>query len=734
MKKLYYISLVLLTAGCQVIPEDSGSLIDNDYSLQAGQRSIVVEATEATKAYLVEAGESYSMLWDSGDKAALLERNNVNSSVARYNSSSVALTSGGASASFSFTGIDPVGGASSYNYDLLFPSSAVGSVSGTVVSLTVPSVQTPESSTVDKGATLLYGRAATSYSEQPSHLGVSFNHLVAYSKINLKNLNLAAGETLESIAITAEGCDIAGEVLYDVSDWSVSYSADDISTITIQGDNLVADPSGFDVWFACKPFTLSKGKRFTVVTTTSLFTRTATLTAKIDMEFEAGKVTEFPARPDDYAVTGDVWYISPSGSDDNDGASPGTPVKTFDKVLSLIDAGDQVRIMPGTFKSNWDDILKIDSEKSGTAGNYISFVAHNPASRPVFHITGKAAWNAINCNASYIVFDGIEVKGDNDKLALSDAEDFADACWAAGKVSDWNTAALYNANGISIGGTGTKSSGPHHIVIRNCVVHDLPGAGIAAIQADYITVENNEVYNCAWLTFYACSGISFLNPLNSDGETGYKMIVRGNKVSNCYTGVKWIRFGSSYDYSDGNGIIIDTNKTPDSTSGSVTNGQGEYTGRTLVENNVSFYNGGSGIHTYKANHVDIVGNTAYYNGRMYNGSYGEIWGNQSDDVHIWNNIMCGGRDAASSMCNLGDSDVVYTNNIYWQGTVTHTGTGDIVADPLFVNASTDRTVADFHLSAGSPAIGHGASLSYSPSRDHDGKLRGGSFDCGAYQY
>ena len=76
----------------------------------------------------------------------------------------------------------------------------------------------------------------------------------------------------------------------------------------------------------------------------------------------------------------------------------------------------------------------------------------------------------------------------------------------------------------------------------------------------------------------------------------------------------------------------------------------------------------------------------------------------------------------------------YSGNIYYGGDVKFMGSGDLVADPLFVNASTDRTAADFHLQAGSPAIGHGVSASYLPSRDHDGKVRGGSFDSGAYQY
>ena len=88
---------------------------------------------------------------------------------------------------------------------------------------------------------------------------------------------------------------------------------------------------------------------------------------------------------------------------------------------------------------------------------------------------------------------------------------------------------------------------------------------------------------------YACSGISILTPVNSDRSTGYKNIIRNNICYNNRTEIPWIDT-SNFSFSDGNGIIVDINITPQSSGVAV--GEGEYTGRTLVENNVSFNNGG----------------------------------------------------------------------------------------------------------------------------------------------
>lgn len=690
-------------------------------------RTLVVEATEAeaglTRTSIRPSGSGYRMLWDGDEAVALFERNNAASSLARYNSVDVRTESDGARAIFTFSGMTPVGGASSYDYDILYPSSSVKNVSGRKVTVSIPSSQTPKADGADPAASLLYARGQESYDSQPYTFSVPFRHLAAYGCFTLKNLNLAKGESLSSIVITAEDENIAGNLTYDTSAGTVSYDTGSGQSITVDAGNLAVNASGFAVWFACKPFTLDAGKRLTVETRTSLgTTRTATFTATADVEFAAGNVTTLPVRPDDYPVTGKVWYVSVSGSDYRDGLSPSTAFRNFHKVLTKIHPGDQVRIMPGTYTYSYDAIT-LNPSHSGTEGNYISFVAHDPSDRPVIHAGGKGVWNAIKCHASYIVIDGLEIAGDCQTISQSAAYSCAQSYFKTGSI-DWNQAAQYNTNGISIEKHSDAPAGPVHVIVRNCVIHDLPGGGVGAADSDYITFENNEIYNCAWFSMYANSGISIIHPYNSDGSTEHKIIIRGNMVSDCHTEVPWVRRDLStptFNMSDGNGIIIDINQTTG------------YTGRTLVQNNVSFFNGGSGIHSYKASHVDIVGNTAYWNGRKYNGSYGEIWAHQGSDVRIANNIMYGRPASENGKCNLGNG-ATYINNVYYQGTVTISGTGDLVADPMFVSPSSDRWSADFRLKAGSPAIGHGASLPYNPSRDQDGKIRGSSFDCGAYQY
>ena len=84
--------------------------------------------------------------------------------------------------------------------------------------------------------------------------------------------------------------------------------------------------------------------------------------------------------------------------------------------------------------------------------------------------------------------------------------------------------------------------------------------------------------------------------------------------------------------------------------------------------------------------------------------------------------------------DLQNTNVVRANNLYFGGVEPIMGVNDLVADPLFVNPSTDDKVADFRLKAGSPALGTGKVSSFVPFSDINGKPRGASPDKGAYQH
>lgn len=415
------------------------------------------------------------------------------------------------------------------------------------------------------------------------------------------------------------------------------------------------------------------------------------------------------------AGQGKSFYVSDaSGNDTYNGLSTSTPFKTIAIAVNAVAPGDTVFVMNGTYTSGFS------LTKSGAADKNITIKAY-PAHTPKIYISGNV-WNGISINGSYVVIEGIDMQGDNANITYADA--YAAFTAAVGGAA---AQAKFNTNAISIGGPGTESKFPHHVVIRNCKVHDFPGGGISSIQADYTTIEGNAVYNNAWYMMYGGSGISILTPSNSDAGdvTKYKNYVRNNICYGNKTTVPWIGITPTR-LSDGNGIILDVNQTGYNGSGPAFNG------RTLVENNVSFNNGGSGIHSFKADHVDIINNTAYGNGTMV--GYPDIYAGSATDVKIMNNIMYARTGGKCNSAPASGTTVTYNYNVYYNGTVAVQGANDKVMNPLFVNGSIDGAVANFSLTTGSPAIDGGTSAIFA-AKDIRGIARpkGAAVDCGAYE-
>ncbi len=183
---------------------------------------------------------------------------------------------------------------------------------------------------------------------------------------------------------------------------------------------------------------------------------------------------------------------------------------------------------------------------------------------------------------------------------------------------------------------------------------------------------------------------------------------------------------------NGNGMLFDANCedyiAPDF-----------YLGRTLIQNNLVYGNGGGGIQNWGSHRLDIVNNTIYHNGLTPELKWGNIGLDFCKDVRLINNIVVSQDDRPldSWMLSRADRDtsnIVRINNLYYGGgSINIKGAGDIVADPLFVNPSLDPSVADFNLKPGSPAINAGYhSHSMVPIGDVSGKL-GKTVDRGAYR-
>jgi hypothetical protein len=313
-----------------------------------------------------------------------------------------------------------------------------------------------------------------------------------------------------------------------------------------------------------------------------------------------------------------VYYVSSgTGSDSDNGTSPTTSFATLQHAADLTKPGDVVEVMNGTYTvsgSGQYGVMVV--RNSGTASAPITYEAA-PGQDPVINSSGQQTGIVVD-GASYVTVKGFEVVGDAASVSLSYAQSQANhpTPTTAGKgIAVWTS-------------TG---SDPTHITIEDNAVNHEPGAGIWAGDGDYISILNNTSYDNAWWSPEADSGISVGWMKSSDANTGYKVIVAGNTV---YGNREYIPNMVDGIITDGNGIIVDTNN------------QYSYNGRTLVENNVSYDNGGSGIHAWGSNNVDILYNTAYDNGGAISDP-GQIFaGGGSSGGRIENNSICstGGED------------------------------------------------------------------------------------------
>ena len=308
-----------------------------------------------------------------------------------------------------------------------------------------------------------------------------------------------------------------------------------------------------------------------------------------------------------------TYYVSSEiGNNANAGTSESAPLASLQAAEDLVQPGDTVEVMNGTYTGNapgGGDVLDITT--SGTASAPITFEAA-PGQTPVINSSG--GWNAINIEASYIVVEGFTVVGDAANYTLAQAL----AGYSTGNANlDGNGIAVI---GSSAGGTGAAI--PNHITIENNTVYDEPGGGIDTQGADYVQILNNVVYDNAHWSAYGNSGISINVSANSDTNAGVHDIISGNLV---FGNAQEVPTTGGSTITDGEGIILDTNPG--------------FTGEILVENNTVYNSGSSGIESFLTDNAVITGNTVYGNNteNVQAASNAQIFINQSTNDTVTNN-------------------------------------------------------------------------------------------------
>lgn len=349
------------------------------------------------------------------------------------------------------------------------------------------------------------------------------------------------------------------------------------------------------------------------------------------------------------AIIGTQYYISPTGSDSNNGTSVSTPWLSPNHAVNC---GDVLNAAAGTYST-----INFTSGKWGT----VTCTSGN-----------NVAW--LKCTT----FDTCKISSTT-----------ADAMWVDKSfwgVQGWEASTNGSSNNEAACFRMTPSGAYilHHVVFANDIANGCQGGGYGAYNTsttageDYLNVIGSIAYNAAQGAGQCFSGISIYQPINSDTVAGTHIFIGGNfSYGNVDPAVC-----AGGPPTDGEAVIIDT---PDGSQGHLPN---PYTGQIVVENNSGFFNGGRGFEIYNNNSgsshaaVYFEHNTSYGNSTDLNqtgGCFdrGELYQDAAQSV-TWSGNLAQTRNGTScsgeplyGFIALGTATGSIINNSWWSGVGGH---------------------------------------------------------------
>jgi hypothetical protein len=253
---------------------------------------------------------------------------------------------------------------------------------------------------------------------------------------------------------------------------------------------------------------------------------------------------------------GTSYFISPSGSDGNNGLSSGAAWLSPNHALNC---GDTISAAAGTYSS----------------ANFQ---------------TGH--WGTVTCagnnNAAWLIcatFDACKLSSTS-----SDALWVDKSYWA---IVGWEATTSTNIFAACFHAGPNSNTNIHHIIFADNVANGCMGGGFTAYDhsttgsVDYIVYIGNIAYNAAQGTGACYSGLNIYQPIQSDGNSGTHMYVAGNFSYHNIDGSSCDSAGAGKT-TDGEGINFDT---WDFSQGGGT----AYVQQGVIQNNIEGWNGTRGI-------------------------------------------------------------------------------------------------------------------------------------------
>ncbi len=343
--------------------------------------------------------------------------------------------------------------------------------------------------------------------------------------------------------------------------------------------------------------------------------------------------------------------------------------------------------MPGTY----NEVVSLSV--AGRAGAYTTLMAQAGAARPVIvgnpNLPNGGNGGTIGIFAPYTRVTGLDVSWQG---AEGDA------------ISVWGETAKDSK--------GVVRPAVHHVDIEDNLAHDSGCGGVDVVNADYVTIIGNTVYNNSYTAPNQCSGITLYHLTDLDSGAGFRNTISGNMSYGNFNKVPVP--GATYT-TDGNGIIIDDSRHTQSDNAA-------YHGATLVYGNIVFANGGVGIQVFASDNVTVANNTAYKNQQSDTipGPIGELSSQDSGTTTLVNNIAFTYGAALPAFVEQNSSNDSWDYNLTTNGGNSIAGASHLTlgthnlagVDPQFENPSISPAAENFHLASNSPALKAGLAESF----------------------
>jgi parallel beta-helix repeat protein len=411
-----------------------------------------------------------------------------------------------------------------------------------------------------------------------------------------------------------------------------------------------------------------------------------------------------------YATT---YYVSPSGSDSNNGSEL-LPWKTIDYGVDQLQPGDKLYVRGGTYY----EAVTIYGKTTATATTPVELVEY-PGETAILdgsNITDGSAVITIGGGSKYVSIRRLTVRngpGAGIYVRLATFVEILD-----------NEIHGHDEFGINIRTPSDQAWGANNnILVKGNYVYDNCRLnanrdygswkqGISAFRADYVTITENDVYQN-----YG-EGIDYIL---SDHGTITKNEVYDNFSVNIYldnaqstkVDSNFVKCGNSAYHRDNapaTGITVGNETYTEY-------GQNVADGLTISNNIVLRCKAGFSFYDGQYNHG--MHNSVIAHNVFYNTTYATIWV-RGETVHtnvlVANNIFYqkSNKPYASSDNTTGLS---YHHNVWYGGGDSSTiigGTGDITSDPKLFNAG-GGAETDYKLITGSPCINTGTTVSAVPN-------------------